>query len=173
MSLLSVLDVGHGLCVVVDAYDQAFVFDCGEHFSHAKTPLSRKRLNERAACTGRIEAIAVSHLHYDHYCGLLGPIHNVRSNLRVIYAPLPNIKGYSNLLTEFAYRLNAYTPLDPRLGPLHVDLLMQMRLWVPDLIPRPVFEGRVFALLVNVGEYCGLQKNLILNVWIFLLSEGQ
>lgn len=142
MQKISVLDVGHGLCTVVGTAKDVFVFDCGSHGQSHVSPTCGKRLAQRTAFE-EIGTIAVSHLHRDHYSGLLEDLPNLRSNVRVVIGRLPRIMDHPQMGSDFLARLLAYN-LDPKYGPLDIDLLRKLREWAPDLIPRPISLGEDF-----------------------------
>ena len=88
-----------------------------------------------------IETIALSHLHRDHYNGLLIPLPNLRPDLTFVIGRMPLIEDDPALGSEFLVRLMSVAPLDPKLGPLDLDLLRRVRQWAPDLVPKPVSQG--------------------------------
>ena len=132
---VSVLDVGHGLCVVGNFPHRLFVFDCGGKDSS-------QRLRDHAAPRGRIATIAVSHLHQDHYGGLLKPLPDLRADLNLILGRFPTINGNANLTQEFVMRL--VTISSPESGPRDFDLIDSLRQSVPNLNTRWVFRGCTF-----------------------------
>ena len=144
MLCVSVLNVGHGLCVVIEGHSEVFVFDCGEHSPRQPGNLSGKRLRERTEFSERIETIAFSHLHYDHYCGFMEPLSNVASDVQVVFGRFPVIAGNPALTKEFALYLMSYVPLDPRHGPLDLDLVGYIRQSARNLKPVPVSKGQSF-----------------------------
>ena len=142
---MSVLSVGHGLCTVIGSSDETFVFDCGEHRVRGIVPLSWKRLVDRTVPGDEITSMAVSHLHFDHYCGFLTPIPNVCSNVKFYIGRMPIVDKYPNLGTEFAFRLMTIAPLDPQYGPLDLDLTYRVRRYAPSLQPIPVSQDDDFC----------------------------
>lgn len=73
----------HPTSQVVQTYDQTFLIDCGEG--------SQLQLNRYKIRRGRINHIFISHLHGDHYFGLIGLINTFGLNSREtdlhIYSP--------------------------------------------------------------------------------------
>ena len=149
MQRVSVLNVGHGLCVVVGQSNNTLVFDCGEHSLPGPVPLSSKRLADRILPYDQISEIAVSHLHFDHYCGFLTRIPNVRSDVAFYVGRMPRIDKDPALGKEFAVRLMTIAPLNPQYGPLDLDLIRRVRKSAPDLVPKPVSRGESF---ISGGE---------------------
>ena len=145
MQRVSVLNVGHGLCVVVGQSNNTLVFDCGEHSLRRPVPLSSKRLADRIRPYDQISEIAVSHLHFDHYCGFLKPLPNVRSNVEFYVGRMPRINNDPALGNEFVLRLMTIAPLDPQYGPLDLDLIRRVRKSAPNLVPKPVSRGESFS----------------------------
>ena len=140
MQQVRVLDVGHGLCVAIGCLDDVFVFDCGSHNQRTGAQRSWQRLVERTAFE-EIETIALSHLHRDHYNGLLKPFPNLRPDVKFVVARMPLIEDDPGLGSEFLLRLMSVAPLDPKLGPLDLDLLRRVRQWAPKLEAKPVSRG--------------------------------
>ena len=129
--------------MVVGCYDEVFVFDCGAHNQYHGARRSWRRLVERTA-SEEIETIAVSHLHFDHYSGLLLPLPNVRPDATFVIGRMPLLEDDPDLGNEFLLRLLAYAPLDAREGPLDLGLLQRISQWAPDLVPKPVSQGDHF-----------------------------
>ena len=132
---LSVLKVGDGLCVVGNCHYRLFVFDCGGSRSW-------QRLRDHAAPRGRIATIAVSHLHQDHYAGLMKPLSSLRSDLNLILGRLPTINRDAALTQAFTMRL--MTISSPRSGPRDFDLIDSLRQSVPNLKTRWVHRDCTF-----------------------------
>ena len=145
MQRTSILSVGHGLCVVLGQSNDTFVFDCGEHTLRWKVPLSWKRLVDRSVLEDEISSMAVSHLHFDHYCGFLAPLPNVRSDVNFYIGQMPSVDDDPGLGAEFVLRLMTIAPLDPKYGPLDLDLTRRVRKYAPDLNPVPVSRGHRFS----------------------------
>ena len=88
--------------------------------------------------------MAVSHLHRDHYCGLLEPLPNVREHVELVLARFPRIDDAPAVGPEFLARLMAYSSLDPSHGPLDIDLVTRLRRIYPGLRLRLVSRGARF-----------------------------
>ncbi len=140
-SLLGVLNVGHGLCVVANCHHRSFVYDCGD-LGKRKEPLSWQRLRNYSVPRGQISAVAVSHLHRDHYQGLLLPLPNFRADLNLILGRLPTINGNTALTQAFAMRL--ITISDPQSGPRDFDLIDSLQHSARNLKTRWVHKGCTF-----------------------------
>lgn len=144
MLAVEILDVGHGLCVVVRGSDgRTFVYDCGDH-SSLEPSRSRSRMLAALSPRERVDCIAVSHLHTDHFSGFLGPVFNLTDDVEVAFPRLPVIGGDTMLAFEVVTRVVALAILDPRLGPLDIDLLRRIRQYRPKLRPLPLSEGDSF-----------------------------
>ena len=144
MQRLGVLDVGDGLCIAIGEPDEMFVFDCGEHRKRGGVPFSWKKLVARTTPDSEIATVAVSHLHADHYCGLLKPLPNIRRDVTFVIGRLPKIRSDPPLREKLALWLLVIASLDPRHGPLDIDLLRRVKEYAPDLTPLPVSSGEQF-----------------------------
>ena len=100
---------------------------------------------DRIVPNNQISDIVVSHLHFDHYCGFLRPLRNVRSNVNFYVGRMPRIDKDTTLGREFVLRLMTIAPLDPHYGPLDLDLILRVRESAPDLIAKPVSQGEHFS----------------------------
>ena len=158
---VSVLDVAHGLCVVVrdDFLDGTFVYDCGTHgASRVSVTPAWRRLNHELHRNETIEAVAVSHLHWDHYCGFLEPIARMSRDVAVYLPRLPQLIAPDGSLdhelrSAFALRLLAWQPtLDPAFGPLDISLMRSIRRYAPEARPIPVSASDSFAVGGNAWE---------------------
>lgn len=146
--IIKVLDVGHGLCVHVSGEYADFVFDCGTHGTSGvdRVPQAWTALSRALGRRDRpVEAIAVSHLHWDHYCGFLDPMPGISSAVRVIMPRLPVLSNAGFLRERFAAALLSSAPLDPSLGPLDIDLMRRIRRYAPAAQPVPVSAGANFV----------------------------
>lgn len=141
------LDVRHGLCVVLSGPASSMVFDCGTHGApgRRRRPLAHRRLVERAPAGPAISTIALSHLHWDHYCGLLRPIPNLSDDLAIVLPRFPLIEPDPALASEFLARLVAFSPLDEQFGPIEIDLLLRIRQYSPAATPRPMSATETFV----------------------------
>lgn len=142
--IVKVLDVGHGLCVHIVGQGTDFVFDCGTHGNSgvervpkAWTALSRSLRGRR----GLVDAIAVSHLHWDHYCGFLEPVPGIAHDVLVTIPRIPVLADATPLRNRFAAALLSLAPLDSSLGPLDIDLLRRIKRYAPAARPNPVSAG--------------------------------
>lgn len=140
------LDVGHGLCVVLSGPASSMVFDCGTHGSPSRRrrPIAHRKLVDCASSSPTISTIALSHLHWDHYCGLLRPIPNLADDLNVVLPRLPVVEPDPSLADEFFLRLVAFSPLDKQFGPIEIDLLRRIQQYAPAATPRPMSAGDTF-----------------------------
>ena len=146
MLTLTGLEVGHGLCVVLRGPSSTMVYDCGTHGqpNPRRRPIAHRRLVEATAVGPPIETIVLSHLHWDHYCGLLRPIPNLAERLQLVVPRFPLITPDPNTANEFYARLLAFGPLDEQLGPVEIDLLRRIQEYAPRAMPRPMSEGDHF-----------------------------
>lgn len=148
---VGVLDVGHGLCVVIDGSQSRhrFVYDCGTHSWPGQTvPPAWRQLQLNSQPQRQVGTIAVSHLHWDHYCGFLLPSAYFSRDVRVLLPRLPRLRSssgavLSQLRSEFALRLAAWTPrrLDPSFGPLDISLMRSIRRYADRARPVPLSAG--------------------------------
>lgn len=141
MFQLGVLNVGHGLCVVNNCHHQSFVYDCGD-LGKRQQPLSWQRLRDYSGPRGLISAVAVSHLHRDHYQGLLSPLPNYRADLKLILGRFPTINNNPVLTQDFVMRL--ITISSPESGPRDFDLIYSLQQSAPNLKTAWVYRGCTF-----------------------------
>jgi hypothetical protein len=144
---LTAINVGHGLCVKITDWssDSTFVFDCGHH-SSADPLLAWRRLSERLPRCPSVNTIAVSHLHYDHYSGLLVPLLGVHHDVEIVLPRIPWLgTGTRDLGDLLISRLIAIGGLDVAGGPAQIDLVRQIRRYAPACSPKPVSKGDTFT----------------------------
>ncbi len=130
--------------MIVRQHNDVFVYDCGERYSRISPPRCNIRLNNWIRNTETISTIALSHLHHDHFCGLLHPIRNVAPNVEIITGKMLTVPGEPGIGRNFTMRLLTIAPLDPSLGPEEISLLHRIRHMLPGMVPKPVYRGRTF-----------------------------
>ena len=106
--------------------------------------MSWKSLVRHTASTDEIATIAVSHLHRDHYVGLLKPLPNVRHDLSVVLGAIPKIVGGEGLGNALFWANWSIASLDPHMGPIDLDLVLHLRRSAPNLKPNLVCQGDTF-----------------------------
>lgn len=120
--------------------------DCGTHGVplRRRRPLAHRRLVERAPAGPAIGTIALSHLYWDHYCGLLRPIPNLSVNLDIALPRFPLVEPDPTTASEFFARLVAFSPLDEQFGPIEIDLLLRIRQYSSGATPQPMSATETF-----------------------------
>lgn len=141
MQRVRILNVGHGLCVVIGSFDEVFVFDCGDNRKSKEVPISWKRLVEETAYADQISTIAVSHMHRDHYRGLMEPLPNVRRDVNFVTAAMPKIVGEEKLGKFLHLAALTMATLDPARGPIELELANLIQRSAPEIDPSPKYAG--------------------------------
>ena len=138
------LNVGHGLCVLVGWRNEVFVYDCGDAGGRKGIPYSWKRLVQRTVEGERISTIAVSHFHRDHYVGLFEPLPNARPDLELIIGAMPELVGNNELREEFLLAILSYSLFNPSLGLPDLELQLCVKRSAPELTINYVVQNDTF-----------------------------
>ncbi len=119
------------------------MYDCGTHgrWGTKQVPPAWTALSQALWRREQVDVIAVSHLHWDHYCGFLEPLAGVSPDVQVVMPRLPVLVGAEPLRERFAAALLSLAPLDPALGPLEIDLMRRIKRYAPNAVPVPVSAG--------------------------------
>lgn len=137
----------HPTSQIVNYNDRLFLVDCGEA---AQIQLSRYKIR-----TGKIEHIFISHMHGDHYFGLIGLITSYNLNQRSIPLHIHGPEGlqqiielqlhYSNTTLVFPLHFHVVKPESGAL--VYED--EQMKVTSVEMIHRIPCSGYVFTEKIN------------------------
>jgi hypothetical protein len=146
LSDFRIFNAQDGLCVRVAGASETFIFDCGTHRkSNWQTSIPPALLALRTDHVVRkrpASVLAVSHLHSDHFNGLLTDrLSVVRNDVKVLLPRLPRVEGDPQLAADVLLYLTAIDSLSSKHGLGEIDLLKRMRRYAPHLQPHPISRG--------------------------------